>query len=206
MNRATKATPAAGTLTVDNLHRYHVTPSKGVRLDLEDFSYRPDAGQHVDRAVVAAAARRMMLCWNVLEGIRTDDLESGILRKTAEATLLLLEELRCTVLPPEARKTLAHLEHLFKQQDASFDVTHGRLNDCEGCIAREARELAEAEAQAEEEESREDTGGPEADLERFALNPSPRPPAVQRELAPGMGEGARPAPVTVDARQMGLGL
>ena len=66
-------------------------------------------------------AYRMAVCWNVLEGISTEALMSGVLRDLVHAVIA---------------RDYPLAERLIARLDIATDTTGDRLHDCGGCLAR----------------------------------------------------------------------
>jgi hypothetical protein len=132
----------------DRLHRIHAAPAAGkggCSVDIGQNRWRPEGGK--DRDEKRAAARRIAVCWNVLEGWPTDALESGALLEVDEAALALLDELDHVDLErvavdrsPGICEAMKRLRAAFAKRDALIDLTNGRKHDCESCAAHEGSE------------------------------------------------------------------
>lgn len=76
-------------VTPETLHRIHAAhdiQGTGWRVDIQRMTWRCEAAEgEVAKSVRKAAAARIAVCWNVLEGIPTEALLSGAVRKFYEA-------------------------------------------------------------------------------------------------------------------------
>lgn len=137
-------------MTPDKLHRVHVYPST-FRLDVggnTGLSYRPESSAH-DADTKAAVARRLAVCWNVLEGMPTHELEEGVLSDVFEAAWALSDAcallLRTDDLPDELREAHARLFDALSRGERAVDRTRGRLHDCTGCLGESEPEPVEVD-------------------------------------------------------------
>jgi hypothetical protein len=121
------------------LHRIHAAPASGQggrSFDLGGYRWRPtEAGKDSEDA--RAIAHRLALCWNLCEGIRTETLEAGALRKEADATAELVEAIERGEPPERLRALTAALRRAGGLVEAGIDRSHGRLHDCPSCEGRE---------------------------------------------------------------------
>lgn len=116
------------------LHRLHAAPClTGCSLDIGPVRWRPADGGTWDEKT--AQAHRLALVWNLCEGLPTAALEAGHLARQADALEALLEAWA------SGEDLVPHVAALNALRDSvqdSFDVTEGRLHDCESCLAADA--------------------------------------------------------------------
>lgn len=130
-------------LKPEELHREHVgydPAGGGWRLDLpEGMSVRMEGGT---KELRQAAALRLAVCWNLMEGLPTERLLAGVVgdfyKKADELTALLAK----------GTPSYKRLKTVAKELRA-LDEAHGfdRI-DCD-CLAQQDREQADEEAQTE---------------------------------------------------------
>lgn len=79
-------------LTAENLHELHVSLSEGsgVSFDVGPARWRPE-GRTASREVLRAMAYRLVFCWNMNEGVRTEKLEDGVVARFYDLALELAE-------------------------------------------------------------------------------------------------------------------
>lgn len=107
------------------LHHIHAAPV-ATRVQFEhkgiDVTWRGDGGS---LPLKREMARRLAVCWNVLEGMPTDALERGLLLEVFQA--IDAGDL------DRARRAVADV-------DRACDLTaDGHAHDCKACRAREGR-------------------------------------------------------------------
>ncbi|HEX2679553.1 MAG TPA: hypothetical protein VHM19_23045 [Polyangiales bacterium] len=121
----------------DRLHRIHAAPATGkggCSVDIGGDRWRGDGSDNRDTKRLTA--RRIAVCWNVLEGWPTDALEAGCLREADEAAQALLDVLLSADLrgafksEPAIVEATRRLREAFIERDAKCDLTHGRKSDC----------------------------------------------------------------------------
>lgn len=110
-----------------DLHRHHAAPSRGVRFGLRDTSWRAEGGSYEERR---AQAYRLCLAYNLMEGIPTEALEAGCLRKFYDAAFDLRQAARSG---DAARIALAVASLDAAWSAHQLDTREGRLNDCRQC-------------------------------------------------------------------------
>jgi hypothetical protein len=125
-------------------HRIHAAPASGAggcSVDIGASRWRADGGK--DREEKRAHARRIAVCWNVLEGWPTEALEDGVLRLVDDAARALLAAADCVdtdkIDPADARALTAACDAMraaFATRDPKQDTTHGRLHDCPACMTK----------------------------------------------------------------------
>lgn len=101
------------------LHHVHVSP-QATRLQFDQprqMTWRADGAAPLP--LKRDVARRLAVCWNVLEGIPTEALESGVLLEICEAIDAGDME--------RAKRALAQLDA------ASEDTADGKPHACEAC-------------------------------------------------------------------------
>lgn len=146
---ATHDRPAAATDEgLKALHRLHASPASGlggVSFDLEEYRWRCDGGGKGERT--RATARRLVVCWNVLEGWPTVELEDGCLREVDGAAREVIESYEMLDGPVSGeeerarlKKSVERLKAAFAKRDMKQDLTHGRPHDCEGCLDKDKKQ------------------------------------------------------------------
>ena len=115
---------------IAKLHRVHAEPSSGNSFDIGSVRWRGDGG---DNDLKKAMSYRLSFCWNMAEGIPLEALEAGAVDRYYEAA-------RCLALaieedPDSVNKALD--EFRSAEKALKVDISHGRLHDCESCLAKE---------------------------------------------------------------------
>lgn len=118
------------------LHRIHAAPAAGkggCSFDLGGIRWRGDGGAPTPEGQERkrAMAYRLAVCWNVIEGIPTEDLEAGILRDVFDAAERLVAIMGGDGAEPGS--DVAALRDALARFDGRVDRTDGRLHDCKGC-------------------------------------------------------------------------
>lgn len=118
------------------LHRIHAAPASGKggnSFDLGPYRWRPENASPGKADQARAMAHRLSTCWNVLEGIPTEALEDGVLRREAEAVQELLD---AATAGHQLQPYVDRLRAAHEAVGAIIDFTNGRIHDCEQCLRR----------------------------------------------------------------------
>lgn len=109
-----------------NLHRYHCgAQASRLQVDLPDGSMTWRADGRAPLAAKGAIAHRLAVCWNVLEGMPTELLELGLLKRLCDAV---------------AANDITTARAVLSEMDQGTDCTDGRLHDCKACAAKETND------------------------------------------------------------------
>jgi hypothetical protein len=101
------------------LHHVHAAP-QATRVQFDDphpMTWRADGTAPL--TIKSQVARRLAVCWNVLEGLPTEALENGILREVFEAI---------------SANDLARAKRAAARVEQSYDLTeNGKVHACKSC-------------------------------------------------------------------------